>query len=73
MPRKSINRSISFDPELFSAMEERRSKLMMERSDYVKRCILRDMLANRPMEIGEVPSSLVKKPNLRGKGITPRR
>lgn len=72
MPRVSINRSISFDPELFSAMEERRERLMMSRSEYLKRLIVSDMTGKAPVTLEEVPKSLVKNPNLRAK-VKPRK
>lgn len=54
MPRNVINRSISFDPELFERMEGRRAKLLMDRSEYVKRCVLRDMQSGGDMVLQEV-------------------
>lgn len=51
MPRNVINKSISFDPELFPKMEDRREQLDMDRSEYVKRCIQRDLLAGGDMGI----------------------
>lgn len=59
MPRNSVNRSISFDPEIFSKMESRRARLMMDRSEYVKRCIVKDMLAGGTMTLEEAPPDLV--------------
>lgn len=70
--RNVVNRSISFDPQLFSKMEERRGRLMMQRSEYITRCILKDMLPGGDMKIEEVPegfipSPTVTKPRSRGK------
>lgn len=62
MSRNAINRSISFDPQLFEQMESRRSRLMMQRSEYITRCILKDMIAGGDMSVEEVPSSLVQDP-----------
>ena len=59
MARNVINRSISFDPEIFAKMEDRRSRLMMDRSEYVKRCIMKDMMAGGSMSLDEAPQSLV--------------
>ncbi len=64
--RNTENRSISFDPELFQSMEERRQALMMDRSSYIKYCVLRDLQAKGGLVIDEV-SSLVPEPVLRGK------
>lgn len=58
MPRLVKNRSISFDPVLFDRMEERRARLMMDRSEYVKRCIMKDMLTGGSMTYEEVPQDL---------------
>jgi hypothetical protein len=35
-------------------MESRRGSLLMDRSEYVKRCILKDMLSGGSMEIAEM-------------------
>lgn len=64
MPRNVINRSISFDPELFEKMEQRRGRLMMQRSEYVTRCILNDLIAGGDMTITEVPQNVVSSPNV---------
>lgn len=60
MARNVINRSISFDPQLFEQMEERRVRLLMDRSEYVKRCIMRDMMAGGEMSIAEAPDKFTK-------------
>lgn len=65
MPRIVINRSISFDPQIFERMEERRGRLMMQRSEYVTRCIIRDMAAGGDMTISEVSPDLVPNPTAR--------
>jgi hypothetical protein len=62
--RTVINRSISFDPQLFAKMEERRGRLLMQRSEYITRCVLRDMMAGGDMTIGEVPDNIVSKPSV---------
>ena len=59
MPRNVINRSISFDPQIFGQMETRRGKLLMDRSEYVKRCIMKDMMAGGDMTLTEVPVEFV--------------
>jgi hypothetical protein len=41
--RKVINRSISFEPWLLEAIDRRRTELMMQRSDYIRRCVLKDL------------------------------
>ncbi len=43
MPRKCVNRSISFEPWLLEAIDNRRLELRMQRSDYIRRCILKDL------------------------------
>lgn len=56
--RISINRSVSFDPVLFQQMEDRRAKLMMmTRSEYIVRCILKDVTAGGEMKVTEVPAT----------------
>lgn len=37
---------------------------MMQRSEYVTRCVLRDMMGGEDMRIEEVPLSLVALPNV---------
>lgn len=61
MERNVISRSISFDPEVFAKMEDRRRRLLMGRSEYVKRCILRDMVAGGSMNIDELPKDIASK------------
>lgn len=41
-------------------MEERRVRLLMDRSEYVKRCIMRDMMAGGEMSIAEAPDKFTK-------------
>lgn len=60
--RNVVNRSISFDPQLFSKMEERRARLMMQRSEYITRCVLKDMLPGGDMKIEEIPASFISTP-----------
>jgi hypothetical protein len=62
MPRSVVNRSISFDPELFEKMEARRSRLIMQRSEYVTRCVLRDLIEGGIMQVSEVPTNIVSAP-----------
>lgn len=70
--RTVINRSVSFDPQLFQQMESRRSRLMMQRSEYITRCILKDMIAGGDMTVEEVPASLVASPSVaRGRAAKP--
>jgi hypothetical protein len=57
MPRNVINRSISFDPQVFEKMEARRGALLMDRSEYVKRCVLRDMMNGGDMMLSEMPAA----------------
>lgn len=64
MARNVINRSISFDPQLFEKMEQRRGRLLMQRSEYVTRCVIKDMMGGGDMNIAEVPSTLVQNPNV---------
>ena len=40
MARTAITRSISFDPELYLQMEDAREGVAMERSEFVKRCVI---------------------------------
>lgn len=58
----TVNRSVSFNLELFERMEKRRSNLMMERSEYIKNCVLKDMIAGGVMSVQEVPHSLIANP-----------
>jgi hypothetical protein len=54
MARNVIARSISFDPQVYSKMEERRARLLMQRSEYITRCILSDLrTAGNTMQIHE--------------------
>jgi hypothetical protein len=53
MSRNVIARSISFDPQIFTKMEERRARLLMQRSEYISRCILADMRSGGNMAIHE--------------------
>lgn len=63
MARNVINRSISFDPELFEKMETYRNKYMLQRSEFIVRCILKEMLSGKhSMTLDEVPPSMVAKP-----------
>jgi hypothetical protein len=64
MPRNVINRSISFDPQLFEKMEQRRGRLLMQRSEYVTRCVLKEMMGGGDMSVSEVPESLIASPNV---------
>ncbi len=36
----------------------------MQRSEYITRCVLRDMMAGGDMTIGEVPDNIVSKPSV---------
>ena len=65
MARTALSRSISFDPSLFDAMEKRRASLMMERSEYIMRCIMRDIAAKGDMVIREIPQEIVPAPRTR--------
>ena len=58
MPRTVINKSISFDPQVFEKMESRRGRLLMSRSEYIVRCIMQDMVPGGQMVIEEAPSAL---------------
>lgn len=60
--RNVINRSISFDPQLFEKMEDRRRRLMMQRSEYITRCILKDMLPGGDMKVEEIPDGFISNP-----------
>jgi hypothetical protein len=62
MARNVINRSISFDPEIFNKMEDRRARLLMERSEYVVRLITKDLREGGSITVDEVPESFVKNP-----------
>ncbi len=59
MARNVVARSISFDPLVFDKMEERRARLMMQRSEYITRCILADMRSGGNMEIHEDGGTLI--------------
>lgn len=65
--RTVINRSISFDPQLFQKMEDRRRRLMMQRSEYITRCVLKDMLPGGDMKIEEIPESFISAPSVSNK------
>ena len=69
MSRNVIARSISFDPQVFAKMEERRGKLLMQRSEYITRCILSDLRAGGNMAIHEDGGNLIpaKKPTKKKK------
>jgi len=61
MPRLTINRSVSFDPTIFQIMEDRRSKLLMQRSEYLTKLILQDMkLRGKAMMVEEVDPEIFK-------------
>jgi hypothetical protein len=59
MSRNVIARSISFDPQVFAKMEERRARLMMQRSEYITRCILSDIRSGGNMQIHEDGGKLI--------------
>lgn len=60
MARTTVNRSVSFDPELFEQMEERRKALKLTRSDYIKKCMMGDLAkADAPMTL--MPTKTSKK------------
>jgi len=62
MARNVIARSISFDPQVFKKMEDRRAKLLMQRSEYITRCILSDLrTAGNTMQIHEDGGTLIPK------------
>lgn len=42
MARNVVTRSISFEPDLFQFMEERRLALRMQRSEYLNRLVVAD-------------------------------
>lgn len=65
MPRMTINRSISFDPEIFEKMESRRAKLLMQRSEYITRLVIKDMLGEKAMHLSEVPTGFLHGQNAR--------
>ena len=73
MARNVIARSISFDPQVFAKMESRRGRLLMQRSEYITRCILADMRSGaNTMEIHEdgvdlIPPADEKKPSKKKK------
>ena len=69
MSRNVIARSISFDPQVFAKMEERRGKLLMQRSEYITRCILSDLRTGGNMAIHEDGGNLIpaKKPTKKKK------
>lgn len=74
MARNVVARSISFDPQVFAKMESRRGRLLMQRSEYITRCILADMRSGgKTMEIHEdgvglIPPTDEKKPTKKKKG-----
>ena len=60
MARNVVARSISFDPQVFAKMESRRGRLLMQRSEYITRCILADMRSGgKTMEIHEDGGTLI--------------
>ena len=73
MARNVVARSISFDPQVFAKMESRRGRLLMQRSEYITRCILADMRSGgKTMEIHEdgvglIPPADEKKPSKKKK------
>lgn len=61
MPRTTINRSVSFDPEIFERMESRRESLYMDRSEYIVKCVLKDLAQQGlGMLLAEKPASMHK-------------
>ena len=62
MARNVVARSISFDPLVFKKMEGRRARLMMQRSEYITRCILADMRSGGNMQIHEDGGKLIPLP-----------
>lgn len=63
MARNVINRSISWQPDVYELMEERRSKLRFSRSEYINRLILADIAKSGAMQVAELPAKLqAKKP-----------
>lgn len=62
MARNVINRSISFDPEVFAKLELRREELLMDRSGYVVSLILKDLREGGTLERVAMPHGFVKKP-----------
>jgi hypothetical protein len=59
MARNVVARSISFDPQVFKKMEDRRGKLLMQRSEYITRCILSDLRSGGNMAIHEDGGTLI--------------
>lgn len=62
--RNTVNRSISFDPDLFALMEDRREALRMQRSEYLTRLIMEDMCKHKgclaaSMEITAIPADIL--------------
>lgn len=62
MARNVINRSISWQPDVYEAMEDRRTKLRFTRSEYINRLILADIAkSGAALEIKEMPEGLPRR------------
>lgn len=61
MARTAKSQSISFDPELYERMEDRRNKLRMTRSEYIAQLILQDMHRGGPFQVVETDDHLSTK------------
>jgi hypothetical protein len=71
MPRTVINKAISFDPDIFDAMEKKRKKFLMNRSEFIKRCVLSYLTGKtEKMEIRDVVEAIPEgKPALKSKAL----
>lgn len=63
MPRNVVTRSISFEPDIFEFIEERRSALRMQRSEYLNRLVLADAKQRGDMVIPTNVSTSTVIPN----------
>jgi hypothetical protein len=62
MPRTVINKAISFDPDIFDVMEKKRKKFLMNRSEFIKRCVLSYLTGKtEKMEIRDVVGTVPEK------------
>lgn len=67
MAKKTVSRSVSFEKDVFKAMDSRCKRLVMSRSEYIKRLIIRDMIGEKDLVITEVPEHLAEGAGKKGR------
>lgn len=58
MARNLENRSISFDPQVFEAMETKRTGMLMSRSEFVQRCVMKYLAEGSKLDLEGIANAL---------------